>query len=82
MANTTDQEQEPTKQEYLSRKLLKEKVVCPTCQVTISLRQLRFRHRCKNSKPVDVEARKATMLERAVKAHLARQAEASEPLEP
>lgn len=71
-----DNERKPTRresEEYLSRQLLKEKVACPHCHTTMSLRQLRFRHVCKTSKPVDIEARKAALMERAVQALQARQ---------
>ena len=71
MANTQGQQPRQRKN-YPSVQLLKEKVQCPTCQASMSLRQLRFRHICGKARAVDMESKKASMVERAIQAHMAR----------
>ena len=63
----------PPRPQCLSKQLLKEKVQCPGCNSTMALRTLRFKHACPQSKTVDLEARKAKMLQRAIEAHARRQ---------
>ena len=58
-----------SKKPYLSRELLKSKVNCPSCGSQLTLRTLRYKHTCSNKMPVDVAARRATMLARALEAH-------------
>lgn len=58
---------------YLSRQLLKEKVQCPSCGATLALKTLRSKHLCPRPKVVDVEARKARMVEKAIQAHILRE---------
>jgi hypothetical protein len=70
------------KAQYLSRRLAKEKTVCPGCQKTLQLGTLAWSHRCRVVKAVPdhvVHERLDKMLHDAHKSFQRRQARNAEP---